>query len=163
MSKRTVLSGLAAALGASAVLLAGMPGSASAAEVGIRAEGRQFKNVQTGLCLDSDAKGNAYTKSCGNDNLYQRWSWDGNDYNGYKLKNNATNRCLQVGNGDAVRTEPCFTVPRASQLWKWNELDGGRLILKSTANDRALDSNAKGQLYTSPYGTGNLYMQWWQW
>ncbi|MEU9796689.1 RICIN domain-containing protein [Streptomyces sparsogenes] len=162
MSKRTVLSGLAAVLGASAMLLAGMSGSASAAEAGIQAEGRQFKNVQTGLCLDSDAKGNAYTKSCGNDNPYQRWSLVWKD-DGYVLRNEKTLRCLGVDGGDAVYTEQCSKYPASSQQWTWDSLDGGRLILRSVANGRALDSNHEGQLYTSPYGTGNLYMQWWQW
>ncbi|MDH6544209.1 ricin-type beta-trefoil lectin domain protein [Streptomyces sp. SPB4] len=162
MSKRTVLSGLAAAFGVSAMLLASMPGSASAAEVGTMAEGRQYKNVQTGLCLDSDANGNAYTKSCGTDNPYQRWSLAWRD-NGYLLRNEATSRCLEVGGGDSVRTGLCPTYPASSYQWSWDFVAGERLILKNGANGRALDSNAKGQLYTSPYGTGNPYMQWWQW
>ncbi|MEF3113440.1 RICIN domain-containing protein [Streptomyces chrestomyceticus] len=162
MSKRTVLSGLAAALGASAMLLTGMSGSASAADAPRYAW--QIKNVQTGLCLDSDYQGNAYTKSCGNDNPYQQWSMFGNDDEGYDIKSQKTGRCLEtVGYGDAVRTAPCSPDSPASQQWKQEVLGGQRVIYKNVANGRALDSNQKGQLYTSPYGTGNLYMQWWEW
>ncbi|MEU7245911.1 MULTISPECIES: RICIN domain-containing protein [Streptomyces] len=162
MSKRTVLSGLAAVLGASAMLLAGMSGSASAADDGDSEY--QIKNVQTGLCLDSDAKGNAYTKSCGNDNPYQQWGMFGSDKEGWDVRSEKTGRCLEtVGQGDAVRTAPCSPDSPASQQWETVALPGGRYIFKNGANGRALDSNAKGQLYTSPFGTGNLYMQWWLW
>ncbi|MBD0709977.1 hypothetical protein BU197_16745 [Streptomyces sp. CBMA291] len=144
------------------MLLVATPGNAGAAEVGATLAGSQYKNVQTGLCLDSDAKGNAYTKSCGSDNPYQRWSlvWK---YDGYVLRNEATLRCLRVDGGDSVSTEQCSNYPPTSHQWTWDHLDGERLILKSVANGRALDSNQKGQLYTSPFGTGNPYMQWWQW
>ncbi|MFJ7990512.1 RICIN domain-containing protein [Streptomyces sp. NPDC096351] len=162
MSKRVFHTGLTVTLGVIAMSLAGMPGSASATEAGIQMEGYQYKNVQTGLCLDSDAKGNAYTKDCGVNNPYQRWSlvWK---YDGYVLRNEKTLRCLQVDGGDAVSTGQCSNYPATSQQWDWDSLDGQRMILKSTSNGRALDSNHDGQLYTSPRSTSNPYMQWWQW
>ncbi|MFE2274471.1 RICIN domain-containing protein [Streptomyces lavendulae] len=158
MSKRTVLSGLAAALGVSAMLLAGTPGSATAAEVGTMAVGSQIKNFQTKLCLDSDTKGNAYTKSCADDlnNPYQQWGtlWNASGTK-FQLRNVQTLRCLEAAGEDGVRTAPCGN--HSSQLWSTNEW----LRIKNDYNGRALDSNAKGQLYTSPYSESNPYMEWW--
>ncbi|MEU9796688.1 RICIN domain-containing protein [Streptomyces sparsogenes] len=161
MSKRTVLSGLAAALGASAMLLAGMSGSASAAEVGTQAVGDQYKNEQTGLCLDSDAQGNVYTKDCAWDkhNAYQQWSflYDASR-DEFRLRNVQTLRCLEANSGDGVKTAPCSD----HNIQKWTETAyNGAMIIQSVYNGRALDSNHKGQVYTSPWGTGNPYMRWW--
>ncbi|MFF9691314.1 RICIN domain-containing protein [Streptomyces sp. NPDC014623] len=160
MTKRTVLSGLAATLGASAILFSGMAGSASA--MGLEpGYPDQVKNVQTGLCLDSDAQGNAYTKTCRNDNMYQQW-WVGlNDGNQFEFENRQTGLCLQAGSGDSVVTAACND--RASQRWTLNHVDNGRYVLSNVANGRSLDSNQKGQAYTSPHSLSNLYMQWWFW
>ncbi|MEU6965465.1 RICIN domain-containing protein [Streptomyces chrestomyceticus] len=162
MSKRTVLSGLAAALGASAVLLAGMPGSASAAEVGIQAVGHQIKNEKTGLCLDSDDQGNVYTKGCAWDkhNAYQQWDyiWDAAG-DTFALRNVQTLRCLSAHSGDGINTYPCWE----HNIQKWTKtFHGGAVIIRNVHYGRALDSNHDGQAYTSPYGTGNPYMRWFE-
>ncbi|MEU7162636.1 RICIN domain-containing protein [Streptomyces chrestomyceticus] len=164
MSKRTVVSGLAAVLGASAMLLAGMPGSASATEVGIQAVGNQYKNEKTELCLDSDYQGNVYTKSCAWDkhNAYQQWNVyridiPGFEFDEFILANVQTNRCLETGSGDSVRTAPCSY--SESQQWTKSTYNGA-WILKNAANHRALDSDHAGQAYTSTFGVGNPYMRW---
>ncbi|MFJ7990513.1 RICIN domain-containing protein [Streptomyces sp. NPDC096351] len=161
MSKQTVLSGLTAALGASILLLAGMPSSASAAGFGTQAVGYQIKNEQTGLCLDSDAKGNAYTKSCDpeKNNPYQQWTyfWDASGEK-FALRNVQTLRCLEVNSSDGVKTYPCSD----HDIQNWDEhVYLGAALFQSVYNGRALDSNQKGQLYTSPYNAGNPYMRWW--
>ncbi|MBD0709978.1 MULTISPECIES: RICIN domain-containing protein [unclassified Streptomyces] len=160
MKKRTVASGLAAVLGASTMLLASLPGSASAAEAGTRAVGYQYKNRQTGLCLDSDAQGNAYTKNCDPDknNAYQQWIYWNVSGDTFQLRNVQTLRCLEANSGDGVKTYPC--ADHIIQKWTYSASNGA-LIIQSAYNGRALDSNQKGQLYTSPFGTGNPYMQWW--
>ncbi|GAA2331567.1 RICIN domain-containing protein [Streptomyces cuspidosporus] len=162
MSKRTVVSGLAAVLGASAMLLAGIPGSASAAEAGIQAVGNQYKNEKTELCLDSDGQGNVYTKDCAWDkhNAYQQWivatippEW----LNVFVVQNVQTNRCLETGSGDSMRTAPCTW--SLSQQWTKTTYNGA-WIIKNVENGRVLDSDHAGHAYTSTFGVGNPYMRW---
>ncbi|MFH9044523.1 RICIN domain-containing protein [Streptomyces sp. NPDC017966] len=164
MSKRTVVSGLAAVLGASAMLLAGVPGSASAADAGTQAVGNQYKNEKTELCLDSDYQGNVYTKDCAGDkhNPYQQWNvytippvW----LDTFIISNVQTNRCLETGSGDSLRTAPCTW--SSSQQWTKTTYNGA-WIIKNVYNGRALDSDHAGQAYTSTFGVGNPYMRWFQ-
>ncbi|EMF01245.1 xylanase [Streptomyces mobaraensis NBRC 13819 = DSM 40847] len=118
------------------MLPAGMPGSASAAGVGIQAVGSQFKNEKTELCLDSDGQGNVYTKGCAWDkhNAYQQWGvqtiapeW----LNIFFMYNVQTNRCLETGSGDTIRTAPC--TGSLSQQWSKTTYNGA-WITKNVEN-----------------------------
>ncbi|MEW2374410.1 RICIN domain-containing protein [Streptomyces sp. NPDC006656] len=161
MTKRIFLSGLAATLGASALLFSGMAGSASAIDLEpVRPD--QVKNVQTGLCLDSDTQGKAYTNPCRNDNKYQQWWVHFNDAGQYQLENRQTGLCLQAGSGDSVVTASC-SATKSAQWWTLNGIGNQRYVLSNVANGRSLDSNQKGQAYTSPHSLSNPYMQWWLW
>ncbi|MFF9691313.1 ricin-type beta-trefoil lectin domain protein [Streptomyces sp. NPDC014623] len=154
MSKRTFISGLAAALGASAVLLA-VPGTANAAV------GAQLMNEETRLCLDSDMQGNVYTKGCDEEmqNAYQQWRIQIANPAAVTdaLRNVMTGKCLEVDDGDGVSAQPC----NYGKKQQFSFVDHyGMKILKSAYNGRALDSNKKGQAYTSQLSTSNPYMRW---
>jgi hypothetical protein len=63
-----------------------------------------IRNIQTGKCLDSNARGQAYMLSC-NGGRYQDW----NDISHYRVQNAAIGLCLAVGNGqgNSVFTQQC--------------------------------------------------------
>ncbi|MFJ6250595.1 MULTISPECIES: RICIN domain-containing protein [unclassified Streptomyces] len=168
MSKRGVLSGLTAALGAGVMVLAGMTGSAGAAEVGTMAVGTQIKNVATGRCLDSNYYGNVYTSPCAGDhnNPYQQWigEWSGATY---YLKNVQTGLYLgHYGSGNTgVRTVGSDSVYRGwhaiavSEIQRYNFRPWGNSPLN-------LDSDAKGNVYLKEMNkpkNDNPYQMWWYW
>ncbi|MFJ7209603.1 RICIN domain-containing protein [Streptomyces sp. NPDC098789] len=154
------LAGAAAVMGASVLLVAGTATSANAAEI------KQYRNAQTGLCLDSDAKGNVYTKGCGADNPYQQWERKVVDGQ-IMLRNVATRRCLSQETGSLTNPSPPYTSRVATrtcigwELDRWWELtvDGKTRLINVNA-DNALDSNAKGNAYLKNYTADNSYQQW---
>jgi hypothetical protein len=76
--------------------------SASAGEV------YSLENIATGLCLDSNDNGNAYTKGC-NGGAYQLWNYTSTSHNPPygKYWNVATGRCLDSNNKEELYTYPC--------------------------------------------------------
>ncbi|MFF5393345.1 ricin-type beta-trefoil lectin domain protein [Streptomyces sp. NPDC013012] len=150
-------------LGTSAVLLTGATGNASAAEVGPMAVGQQLKNARTGLCLDSDYKGNVYTKGCAGDhnNPYQQWIFQWPSNGKVKFENVQTGRCLQRSGWEGVITGSCD-----SSFAEWQEDYLGSQRYNFIAdNGLALDSDAKGNAYlhVKNNGSANPYQQWWLW
>ncbi|MFF0747376.1 ricin-type beta-trefoil lectin domain protein [Streptomyces sp. NPDC004111] len=144
--------GAAAVIGTSVLLVTGTASTANAADV------RQYRNVQTGLCLDSSANGSVYTKSCGSTNPFQKW--DRTVLNGkIKLRNVGTGRCLTIEDAwtEGLVTEPCDRND-PEQLW-WELSIGGKFRMIDDRN-YAVDSNTKGNAYLKTYGESNPYQQW---
>ncbi|MFJ8295328.1 RICIN domain-containing protein [Streptomyces sp. NPDC094447] len=163
MRTRRTAAALTTAMGASVILLVGTTGNASAAEVGTMAVGQQIKNIRTGLCLDSDYNGNAYTKGCAGDhsNPYQQWIFQWTNYGTFKIENVQTQRCLQRSGSKGVITGSCNSVDAD---WREEYLGSQRYNLIAT-NGLALDSDAKGNAYLNPKNvpSDNPYQQWWVW
>ncbi|CAF5049123.1 unnamed protein product [Rotaria sp. Silwood1] len=107
-----------------------------------------IKNAQTGLRLDSNADGQAYTVAP-NGGPFQVWHIINTNENSFNLKNDATGLFLDSNeNGDV------YTLTRnggANQKWTFN----GRTII-NVATGRALDSNYDGKLYTLAPNGGNF-------
>ncbi|MGW7332745.1 RICIN domain-containing protein [Streptomyces sp. NPDC054840] len=57
------------------------------------------------VCLDSNAAGNVYLRSCQGGNDYQKW-WETKTSSGWKITNKATGRVL-----DSNRTGQVYTLP----------------------------------------------------
>ncbi|MFJ6250596.1 MULTISPECIES: ricin-type beta-trefoil lectin domain protein [unclassified Streptomyces] len=145
------------------MVLAGMTGSAGAAEVGTMAVGTQIKNVATGRCLDSNYSGDVYTSPCAGDhnNPYQQWV--GETIAGkYYLRNVQTLLFLEH-NGTSVRTAGWYSDNRA-----WSTATGSQqqYNFRPYGVSLNLDSDAKGNVYLKELNqptNNNPYQQWWFW
>lgn len=107
----------------------------------------RFRNVQTGLRLDSNGAGYAYTH-VQNDGPFQRWTIQSAGGEAFFLQNAATGRFL-----DSNANGNVYTLPGNGgvfQKWKFS----GQSII-NVATGRALDSNYVGNLYTLPPHGGN--------
>ena len=104
------------------------------------------QDAQTGLCLDSDIYGNAYTDNCNTGN-YQNWRFDVNG-----IVNAQTGLCLDSNSYGQVYTKSC----RSGGYTSW-QFFGKTIRARDTG--RCLDSNYAGQIYTQPCNTGN-YQNW---
>jgi hypothetical protein len=158
MRVRRGIIGAAAAAGAGILLVTGTATTANAAEI------KQYRNAQTGLCLDSNSKGSVYTKSCGSDNPYQKWERRYED-GVLRLRNVATGRCLSKSTGSKITTESCVT--NGTQQWLEEKANGTTRITgygwpSGTLVKAAVDSNAKGDAYFKEYGPDNPYQQWYE-
>ncbi|WP_158771454.1 RICIN domain-containing protein [Streptomyces sp. NRRL S-340] len=154
MNTHAKLAGALVTAGASILLTVGTAPAAHAA-----GDVWQYKNASTKLCLDSDAKGNVYTKACGADNPYQKWQRAVQDGK-VLLRNVATRRCLWVNplNLEDKQLETAPACANAS-LW-WELVVDGTYRFVDPFSDKALDSNAKGNAYAKEYGPDNPYQQW---
>ncbi|MFI6644783.1 RICIN domain-containing protein [Streptomyces sp. NPDC050504] len=159
MRVRRGIIGAVATAGASVLLVTGTTTSANAAEI------KQYRNAQTGLCLDSNANGSVYTKQCGSDNPYQKWERRYED-GVLRLRNLKTGRCLsKAGGGSKITTQPCVT--DGTQQWLEEKANGttritGYAFPNGTLVKAAVDSNAKGDAYLKEYGPDNPYQQWYE-
>ncbi|WP_344963016.1 RICIN domain-containing protein [Streptomyces thioluteus] len=122
------------------------------------------KNVQTGRCLDGDAKYNVYTHACGDDNPYQKW----NTFMGSKgmmLQSIKTGLCMTVtpDTGESrVFSEKCDSGNR-KQWWEKRYVKDSKYALINAQTRMALDSNDKGNAYTKVFDVNNPYQQWVIW
>ncbi|WP_327131411.1 RICIN domain-containing protein [Streptomyces sp. NBC_01343] len=124
--------------------------------------GVAFKDRQTGLCLDGDAKGNIYTHACGGDNPYQHWVLTPvSATDTFQMRSVKTGLCLSgFGPGrNEVYGVRCNSTEYAQRWQRWY-IDDNVSALVNFQNKYALDSDAKGATYVSIFGTGNPYMQW---
>ncbi|MEU7019950.1 hypothetical protein ABZ990_04750 [Streptomyces sp. NPDC046203] len=155
MRKRATYTSALIAAGASLLLTMGTAPAAHAAG----SDFWQYKNSKTGLCLDSDAKGNVYTKSCGSDNPYQKWERAIHDGK-VLLRNVATRRCLWVNPlepaDSQLKTDPACA---NGMLW-WQLVVDGTYRFVDPYSEKAVDSDAKGNAYAKGYGADNPYQQW---
>lgn len=162
MRMRAKTTGVLTAAGAGILLTMGTAPAAHATENAAQAAGTivtfQYRNVQTGLCLDSDSKGNIYTKGCGSTNPYQQWE-RAESGGQVVLRNVATRRCL-------AKKDPFFnptvleTNAKCTDTWKETIAGGKFRMLDNYSGNLALDSNAKGNVYLHEYGADNPYQQW---
>ncbi|MEU8763910.1 hypothetical protein [Streptomyces sp. NPDC048659] len=119
----------------------------------------QYQNSKTGLCLDSNAKGQVYAKVFGADNPYQQWE-RAEQSGKVVLRNVQTRRCLDL---TALPADNSLeTNLGCGMLWK--EINSGgtfRLTFDYFGEaSEAVDSDTKGSVYTNPYGPDNPYQQW---
>lgn len=77
---------------------------------------RLYKNVATGTCLDSNASGNVYLRSCSTGNNFQNWQLVSRGGSFYALRNRATGRCLDSSFSGNVYTTSCAS-SNAYQHW----------------------------------------------
>jgi hypothetical protein len=102
-----------------------------------------YVNEATGLCLDSNADGHAYTMAC-NGGTFQKWSGDGQ-----ALVNAETGLCLDSNAGGQAYTLAC----NGGNFQKWT-VSGKALI--NVATGLCLDSNSSGDLYTMGCNGGSF-------
>ncbi|MFI7081622.1 RICIN domain-containing protein [Micromonospora sp. NPDC049903] len=115
-----------------------------------------LRNVQTGLCLDSNSSGTVYTLACNGGNN-QKW-YDlpaAPIVHRYIMVNVATGRCLSTNYNGDLYTAACEN-SHPLQFWYFltqpsrvaNELTG-----------RCADNNHSGWAYAEPCNNGN-YQRW---
>lgn len=155
--------GLAAAAATAGIgmLVAGpVVGSASAATL-TSASGAglisAFGDSATGLCLDGNGAGDAYTGPCGGDNNYQMWAVTATSSGGNTLQSQATGRCLDSNADGKVYTSPC---DGNNTYENWHLNTDSATTLQNNQTGLCLDSNAAGNLYTSPCNGDNSYQIW---
>ncbi|CAF4485226.1 unnamed protein product [Rotaria sp. Silwood2] len=107
-----------------------------------------IQNAQTGLRLDSNADGQAYTH-VPNGGPYQVWQIINTNENSFNLKDNATGLVLDSNENGNVYT--LTGNGGAYQKWTFNGL-----TIIHVATGRTLDSNYDGKLYTLPPNGGNF-------
>ncbi|GAA0448157.1 hypothetical protein Ade02nite_60800 [Paractinoplanes deccanensis] len=132
---------------ATALIVAGVAAPAHAAD-----QVNSWRNLATGMCLDSNGLGQVYTMSC-NNGLYQNWQDKPMSTNFRNHKNAATGNCLMAGVLSYVNAMPCdnFTT---LQMWTF-----GSGYLTNVNNGYCLDSNFQGHVYAGRCN-GGLYQQW---
>ena len=107
---------------------------------------KTYRNVATGLCLDSNAERAVYALGCNGGN-YQNWKRDG-----LTLRNVSTGFCLDSNPEGKVYTLGC----NGGDYQKW-ESRGQCLV--NVATGKCLDSNPGGAVYTLACNGGN-YQNW---
>nr|WP_062330415.1 hypothetical protein [Herbidospora sakaeratensis] len=131
-----------------------------------------LRNIETGLCLDSDFNGAVYARGCSarNTNDHQLWQpillIRGNgvpgsnlQYDLVALKNKATKRCLALTGSNTLRTT--LDCEEDAQEWSaqglgWNDV----LFWKWSGSTRyAVDGNRSGSVYAHPWN-GGRYQRW---
>lgn len=115
-----------------------------------------ISDVQTGLCLDSNYNGNAYTHSC-NGGTFQIWTVDLDAVGSYatEVVDGATGKCLDSNYSGNVYTLSCNG--GSSQQLYFSYMEPTTIV--NTQTGQCLDSNYNGNLYTLPCN-GGTYQQW---
>ncbi|MFI1398127.1 RICIN domain-containing protein [Streptomyces sp. NPDC020681] len=117
-----------------------------------------LRNMETGLCLDSNFNGDVYTSPCGSpidSNAFQLW--ERFEFRGsVQLTNIATGRCLSQRWDRPIATEPC-SLSHPSAGWQFWGVEGGwdNIVLRNSYSD-ALDSDRAGGVYSYPYNGGGF-------
>ncbi|GIE74472.1 hypothetical protein Aph02nite_04220 [Actinoplanes philippinensis] len=114
-------------------------------------------SMGTNRCLDSNANQYAYTRGCGQPNLYQRWN--GAFPRPRIFRNVATNLCLDSNAAREVYTRPCGA---GNQYQQWRDISttSSYGVFQNVATGYCLDGNASGDLYTNGCNMANRYMRW---
>ncbi|MFB9378823.1 RICIN domain-containing protein [Kineococcus gynurae] len=114
---------------------------------------RTYTNVATGLCIDSNARGQAYVSRCNGGN-FQKWDVTGTD-SSTVLRNVATGLCLDSNARRAVYTLGC----NGGNFQKWTVTrfgDGSVVRFRNVATGLCLDNNTEFQAYTLSCNAGNF-------
>jgi hypothetical protein len=147
---------MAGAAGVAAVLsmLVITPVHASSTAGGDVAVTNQFKNRNTGACLDSNREGRAYALGC-NDGDYQKWVITNTGGSVRELKNKATKLCLDDSDYFGLRTFGC----NGQQFQRWEVIrQPTGISLKNLATKRCLDDSREG---LRTFACNNLNYQIW--
>lgn len=123
-----------------------------------------YRNWETGRCLDSNYRGNAYVLGCNRGN-YQNWSIDHVDtlngwIFGFRIINNQTGRCLDSDFNSNVYTLPCNGGDY--QVWWMYGYDSIHQAWFDKATGRVLDDNS-GYLMTQIWANRWGVPGWGQW
>ena len=113
---------------------------------------RDWQDVATHLCLDSNGNGSVYTLSC-NDGGFQRWTNVPSTF-GDQIIDQETNRCLDSNLDGDVYTLPC----NGGAFQQWTVRDTGRTgyEMRNVATGFCLDSDGSGHVYTLECNDGNF-------
>ena len=106
-----------------------------------------WRDIATGLCLDSNTSGSAYTLSC-NGGSFQQWVWSGSA-SAVEHRNVATGLCLDINTSGRVYTLSC----NGGSFQKWRRA-GQQWI--NVATGLCLDSNTSGRVYTLSCNGGSF-------
>ncbi len=128
--------------------------SLSAKEASAQFHGEYWQDTATGLCLDSNNSGDAYTHVCGGD--YQRWARFSLGV-GIMFRDLQTDRCLDSDGFGRVFTTPCHVLK--SQNWYMTDTGGQQYEIKNVITGLCLDSNFEGNLYALACN-GGKYQRW---
>jgi len=113
--------------------------------------GRQFKNRETGFCLNTSGAGKLYTSPCHHDH-YQNWDWKSDS----SIRNrNIVNSmyCLDA-RGSSLGMKECGLDTSLFQKWVWTS--GGEVRNKGTSYCL---SDYKGKVYPM-ICNGKMYQKW---
>jgi serine/threonine-protein kinase len=117
-----------------------------------------LRDVSTGLCLDSNTSGHAYTLGC-NGGSFQKWAVIRRSATVVNLRNLATGFCLDSNTAGDAYTLGC----NGGNFQNWTVIHrrGDRgfpnvVSLKNVSTGRCLDSNTSGRLYTLGCNGGNF-------
>lgn len=124
----------------------------NAEETSALSGGNIWTDDATGLCLDSDGGGSAYTHFC-NGGDFQIWNsfvLGGNVF----IADQHTGMCLDSDNAGNVYTKSCNH--GVFQQWTITDTGGFHYEIRNAATGRCLDSNFEGQLYAFDCNGGNF-------
>jgi hypothetical protein len=158
-SLRHRAAGVVGALVVGSCLITVMPAPAMAA-----APSNHLRNVATGRCLDSNARGAVSANPCQPTNRYQQWRlghFGQNDV--VHIVDVATGRCLDSNVHQGVFTNSCESAKDLYQLWLPAEVLGNPAGTQwyDQGTGRVLDYNRHQGVFTN-YGsdTGDAYELW---